>query len=65
MRLGAFQINGGMLAAAVLLAAGGALVLGPGREDATLHTAGLGVVILAGAVYFVARVAMIARNRRP
>ena len=58
-------MNGGMFAAGVLLLAGGAMMIGPGRDDPVLHNAGLGVVILAGAVYFVARVVMIVRNRRP
>ena len=64
MRLWNFSVNGGMVAAGVLLATGGTMMVTAG-ENRALHTGGLGVVILAGAVYFVARIAMLMRNRRP
>lgn len=59
-----FSWNGGMVLAAVLLVAGGALMVLPGDDRPALHTAGMGIVILAGVVYLVARVAMILRERR-
>ena len=63
MRVASFSVNGGMVVAAVLLAGGGTLML-TSANDPALHAAGLGVVILAGAVYLAARVAMLLKDRR-
>lgn len=59
-----FQVNRGMLVAAVLLVAGGALMLLAPQESEMLRTTGLGIVVLSGVVYLVARVHMMLKERR-
>ena len=56
--------NLGMGAAALLLVVGGALMVLPGDDTPTLHTAGFGIVVLSGVVYFVARVVHMIQERR-
>lgn len=65
MRIGAwtFQINPGMVAAMVLLAAGGALYVLAREEDEALRTAGFGLVVAASVVYLAARIAMMTKGR--
>ena len=53
-----------MLAAAALLAIGGALMILPREDQPTLRTAGFGIVVLSGVVYFVARVVQMIQERR-
>ena len=59
-----FSWNFGMLAAAALLAIGGALMILPREDQPTLRTAGFGIVVLSGVVYFVARVVQMIQERR-
>lgn len=59
-----FSWNLGMLGAAILLAVGGALMILPGEDSPTLRTAGFGIVVLSGVVYFVARVVQMIQERR-
>lgn len=59
-----FSWNAGTLLAAVLLVTGGALMLAAPEDRPELHTAGLGIVILAGAVHLVSRIVMLVKERR-
>lgn len=56
-----FRMNAGMIAACALLVAGALVVLYGGPERQTLGT---GILVLAAAVYFVARVKQLVDGRR-
>jgi hypothetical protein len=56
--------NAGTLLAAALLLVGGALLLAAPEDRPGLRTAGLGIVILAGAVHLVSRIVMLVKERR-
>jgi hypothetical protein len=56
------RTNLGMGIAALLLVVGGVLAW-LGDRGTTLHQAGIGILILASAVYLVSRVAMMIRER--
>ncbi|MCE9636473.1 MAG: FAM174 family membrane protein [Planctomycetes bacterium] len=59
-----FSWNLGMVAAAALLVVGGALMVLPREDQPTLRTAGFGIVVMSGVVYFVARVVQMIQERR-
>ena len=65
MRIWQVTVNAGMVTAFVLLAVGGALMILPDPEQTLLRNAGMGIVILAGAVYLAARVRQLWRTNRP